>query len=65
MSSIVTLSPGISNHAVVPLDIAFDSSIKRGYPIKITYFHYQRNDWDSLHDFPRDNPWNEMFKLPI
>lgn len=65
MSGIANLSPGNSKSAVVPLDIAFDSSIKRGSPIKNAYFHYQRNDWDSFHDFPRDNPWSEMFKLPI
>ncbi|CAE1168972.1 unnamed protein product [Acanthosepion pharaonis] len=56
---------GNSDHAVVSVNISFNSTPCKEPPTTRTSFYYQRSDWDSFRDFLRDVPWDVVFTLPV
>lgn len=58
-------SLGNPGHAVVPIDIFFESCIKNEPSIHKTSFCYRCTDWDSFNDLLRDTPLTEILNFPI
>ena len=54
---------GNSGHAVVSVSIDFPSYLLWDAPIHHIAYDYSPADWDSLHDYLRDVPWEDIFKL--
>ena len=54
---------GNSSHAVVSVSIDFPSYLQWDAPFHHIAYDYSPADWDSLHDYLRDVPWEDIFKL--
>ena len=55
---------GNSDH-VVSVSIDFPSNSKRDTPFHRIAYDYPLADWDSLRDYMRDVPWENIFKLSV
>ena len=55
---------GNSDH-VVSVSIDFPSNSKRDAPFHRIAYDYPLADWDSLRDYMRDVPWENIFKLSV
>ena len=56
---------GNSDHVVVAVSIDFPSNCQRDPPFHHIAYDYSRADWDSLRDYFRDVPWEDIFKLVL
>ena len=54
---------GNSDHVLVSVSIDFPSCSQRDGPFHRIAYDYSRADWDGLHDYLRDVPWEVNFKL--
>ena len=53
---------GNSDH-VVSVSIDFPINLKQDAPFHHLAYDYSHGDWDGLHDYFRDVPWEDIFKL--
>lgn len=56
---------GNSDHALVSVNISFDSISGHGHPIQKTSFWYQHFDWESFPDFLSNDPKNRKCLLSL
>ena len=56
-------SLGNSDHVAVSVLIDFPSYSQPDAPFHSIAYDYSRDDWDGLHDYLRDVPWENIFKL--
>ena len=62
--STMAFSPsGNSDHVVVLVSIDFFVKSTMRYPFHCIAYDYFCADWDGLHDYLRDIPWDGIFKL--
>ena len=62
--STMAFSPlGNSDHVVVSVSIAFPTDSKQDALFYRIAYDYSRADWNSLRDYLRDVPWDDIFKL--
>ena len=54
---------GNYDHAVVSVSIDFPINSKQDASFHHVAYDYSRADWDGLHNYLRDVPWEDMFKL--
>ena len=54
---------GNYDHVIVSVSIDFSSNSKRDAVFYCIAYDYSRADWDGLHDYLRDAPWKDIFKL--
>ena len=54
---------GNSNHVVVSVSIDFPSDTKRDALFHHIAYNYSCADWDGLHDYLKDVPWEDIFKF--
>ena len=54
---------GNSDHVIVSVSIDFPSNSQWDARFHHIAYDYSRADWDSLHDYLRDVPWEDIFKL--
>ena len=52
-----------SDHVVVSVSLDFPTNSQQDAPFHCIAYDYSRADWDSLHDYLRDIPWEDIFKL--
>ena len=52
-----------SDHVVVSVSIDFPINSKQDALFHRVAYDYSRADWDGLHDYLRDVPWEDIFKL--
>ena len=52
-----------SNHVVVSVSIDFPSDSKRDALFHHIAYNYYCADWDSLHDYLKDVPWEDILKF--
>ena len=62
-STMVFSPSGNSDHVVVSVSIDFPSNSKRDASFHTLDYDYSHADWDSLHDYLRDAPREDIFKL--
>ena len=62
--STMTFPPlGNSDHAVVSVSIDFPINSKQDTLFHRIAYDYSRADWDRIHDYLRDVPWEDILKL--
>ena len=54
---------GISDNVFVSVSIDFTINLKQDAPFHCVAYGYSRADWDGVHDYLRDVPWENIFKL--
>ena len=54
---------GRSHHVFVSVSIDFPSNSHWNASFHCIAYDYFCADWDSLHDYLRDVPWEDIFKL--
>ena len=54
---------GNSDHVVVSFSIDFPSSSEEDFLFHCITYDYSCGDWGSPHDYFRDVPWEDIFKL--
>ena len=54
---------GNSDHVVVSVSIDFPTNSQQDAPFHRIAYDYSHADWDGLHDYLRDVPWEDIFKL--
>ena len=54
-----------SDHVVVSVSIDFPSYSRGDAAFHGIAYDYSCADWDSLCDYLRDNPWEDIFKLSV
>ena len=52
-----------SDHVILSISIDFFSNSHWDALFYHLAYDYSHADWDSLHDYLRDVPWEEVFKL--
>ena len=52
-----------SDHVILSISIDFSSNLHWDALFYHLAYDYSHADWDSLHDYLRDVPWEEVFKL--
>ena len=52
-----------SDHIVVSVSIDFPSYSQQDAPFHHISYDYSCADWDGLHNYLRDVPWEDIFKL--
>ena len=62
---LLTLVFGNLDHVVVLVSIDFLSNSKWDAPFQHIACDYSCADWDGLHDYLRDVPWEDIFKLAV
>ena len=62
--STMTFPPlGNYDHVVVSVSIDFPIISKWDSQFHCTVYDYSCADWDGIHDYLRDVPWEDIFKL--
>ena len=56
---------GNSDHVVVSVSIDLPLNSQQSAPFHHIAYDYSRADWDDLHDYLRDVPWEDTFKLGV
>ena len=54
---------GNFDHVLVSVSIGFPSNSQRDALFHCIAYDYYRADWDGLHDYLEDLPWEDIFKL--
>ena len=54
---------GNSDHVAVSVSIDFPSNSQWDAQFYRIAYEYSCADWDGLHDYLRDVPWEDIFKL--
>ena len=54
---------GNSDHVVVLLSIDFSSNSQQDVSFHLIAYDYSCADWDGLHDYLRDVPWEDILVL--